>query len=296
MPRVSARRGRKPVYRKKKYVKRKVVSGMTTNVKKRVPIRRRQSLANRISKLEKYNKVNTDIKWYSMAHGWDQIVNVNVSRLTTPSTWTRIFAGTVDTITNNSCMIKRIIIDIMYSPKFGTGSTSTITPYNEPIYLRSFLVSPKWAYRNTVSSSTTTLVNSADLTNGVHYSYPAKPTDVSTVSTSMPLHWAPIINTEFFKIYGYIDYKWQPTVFATSEQTQPYAMPPIKSKRIAFKPYKFYLNGKNTAWSSMNDDDIPFSKQLYVITIAHNAATSGQTIYFNVDIATRFEVSELSNR
>lgn len=284
--------------RRKSYApKRKVYKKKPATASKRKYKKSTQSLASKVNILMKNVKPLYDTRIWDNGFLSTTLSSTTVYNLTDFQLYVRLFSGINDAITNLKMEIKSFQIQCFFRPILDQALAANNTPLNECIYFRAFLVSPKWAYRviensagQSVTPGTSTLVTTAGLIQGAHW-------DASGDMTSANLNFAPILNSKCFTVHAFRDYKYYPTQFITGLSTNSTTDPVHASRSFKFNYYPKgqRINRFNGNWDGMSPDDIPLSKQLYIIMIAHTNI-AGTTIPFKTQINVRMNVKELSNK
>lgn len=257
--------------------------------KKRAPtyVGRKKSVTFRLARVERAVRHNWEKFMSYIYTNYTSLSPITILPLITPPTIgaNRTFTTASDTIYNIKAYLQTIKIDVATRPVWGTGVTLTNTPYTEPVFYRCFLVSPKHGLRISQGANEPTSLVSSNFIRGVHFE-----------SATAFVNFAPFLNLEYFRVHAYRDYKYLPTVSAAGTVTQP-ADPADGMKSFSFliKP-NLLLDSKNQAWSQMEADDVPFSKQLYLVFIAHTTATSQTAIPMNLHISARYTMAQLQNR
>jgi hypothetical protein len=194
---------------RKSVKRRKVVVGRP----KRKYARKTATIPARLARLERTTVRTIFERVQSLqSASYTSLAPVQMFPLTTPaSMWAgRTFNGALDSIAEPQATVGRITMNVIARPSLDSGALLNNTPYNEPILMRMFLVTAKYAYRQTVSSTTTNLLDATQLVKGRHYDY--------AIVSGMPFV-APMMNREYFSVLGYKDYAYMPTVLAANTTT-----------------------------------------------------------------------------
>lgn len=191
----------------------------------------------------------------------DQLEIVCDPIIASPNAWYRVFAGASDSPVTQKAWLNKVKYDYRYQ-------ITNNTPTSHPIYLTMFFVSPKWAYRQTQSATTVTLLNASQLTGDVHYSY----TGGGPAS--------PMLNKEMFYIHKIKRIMLTPNV-NTALGVTTVATDPRHSFRkgsVTFSTKLMMEAVRNSSWASVPLEDLPFTKQIYVITFCKFEAAQPQNV------------------
>ena len=149
---------------------------------------------------------------------------------------------------------------VLVRPYIPALSAAANTPYNEPVFIRMFWCSPKQAMRMTEASTRSTIVGATDLMQNVHYAY---------TSEVLPF-FGPLLNREFFRVYGFTDYQYQPSIVSVTTTTAVVDPNAGAVKKLYWKMHpNLTLDGKFQPWNQIEDDDVPFTQQVYCIILSH---------------------------
>lgn len=183
-----------------------------------------------------------------------------------PTVWYRMFSSVNDSPITNKAWLNNIRFDYRFQMNLNT-------PQTNPIWIYMYIVIPKWRKRQTVSSTTVTLLNASQLSGDVDYSWG------NTNATF------PVINKELYYILATRKIALFPNITNALGQYV-YATNPRDGMRkgyINIKPRAFnIMAARNKAWNTVPLEDIPYTKQIYCITFASYSETVPQPASVNL--------------
>jgi hypothetical protein len=283
-----------PGYRSKKkiYPKKRAYAKKKKQVKPKKSV---GSLAKKVNTLMKLTQPLYSTRIWDSSYQSDVLSPITIYNMTDFINYQRLFNSPTDQIINVKSIVTKMDLQLHFRPILNTSSN---TPVNEPVYFRLFCVSPNFNYRvvdstsgSNVSSSSPTTVTTTNFISQTHW-------DCAYNQGAANTNFNPLLNLRCFKLHFFKDYKYYPNQYVLATTTTNATSDP----NFGFKTFKstLRLNHKidsvNYSWSSISADDVPLSKQIYIIIIAHTAVTGGNSIPFKTQISSRIHVKELQNR
>lgn len=204
---------------------------------------------------------------------------INLYNLIDPTQYTRTFTSVTDMQETNTAWLNSLRLDWRFQ-------LNENTPDTFPIWISFFLVSPKWAYRQSVSSTTITQMASSQLVNGTHYSYGSNPAQ------------GVMLNKELFRIYAVKYMRLTPPTKTTGGATEVYPRPSDYYKRGSFKlKPKLKMFAPYRTWKEISGDDIPFTRQLAMLFFVNfqNGATQTGSVSMDFWWSLGASINQVSN-
>jgi len=251
------------------------------------------SMAQRVLRLER-TMVRTVMERIQCIRGIDytSLAPISMFPLITPSSIGsgRTFTGVADSILETQAYLNKINLTVLFRPTLDSGLAATNTPFNEPVMVRLFVCNLKWSIRQTVDTGTGPITNvfaQTQMVKGVHYDYGN--------ATTLP-YFTPMLNPEYFSVLGYKDYRYVPSVIATNTTTST-SDPALGVKMMKFNiTPKCRLDNKSGPWNGLEIEDVPFSRQVYVVMLAHSTVLSTGSIPFKIGFALNYNLTQVQGR
>lgn len=204
---------------------------------------------------------------------------INLYNLVDPTQYTRTFTSVTDMQETNTAWLNTLRLDWRFQ-------LNENTPDTNPIWISLFLVSPKWAYRQSVSSTTITQMAGSQLISGTHYSYGSNPAQ------------GVILNKELFRVHASKYMRLTPPTKTTGGATEVYPRPSDYFKRGYFrlKP-RLKMFAPYRTWKEITGDDIPFTRQLAMLFFVNFSNSSPQVGSVSMDFwwSVAANINQVSN-